>query len=70
MLQDIENIITDKLTLGLLSDIEIPGTFGQSGPELIFVFHPDDILEIEVFKEELQNRSKSIVVSDNDYKLK
>lgn len=72
LIQDIRNIIEDKIKLGLLYNFKISDNFGQSEPELIFVFHPDNNSQIQIadFTKELQNRHQLIIVDNNDYKLK
>ncbi len=69
LFQDVENIILDKQKLGLLSDFKIPRNLRKHIPGLIFVFHPDNDSEIQRFKIELKNRTRLILVSNNNYKL-
>lgn len=68
--QDVENIIGDKIQLGLIEDDNILNKISQEVPELIFVFHPKSNDDIASFKTELNNRKELIIVSDKDYKLK
>jgi len=68
--QDVENIIGDKIQLGLIEDDNILNKISQEVPKFIFVFHPKSKSEIASFKTELNNRKELIIVSDKDYKLK
>ncbi len=70
LIQDIKNIIEDKAALGLLNSLCLSEVYKQQEPELVFVFHPDNDSQIQEFSNELKNRHKLIVVSDNNYKLK
>lgn len=70
LFQDINNIVDDKVKLGLISNFKLSKNFTQNDPELIFVFHPENKFEINDFKRELKSRNKLIFVSDNDYKLR
>lgn len=70
LLRDIENIISDKRELGILSDFEKPINLSEVAPELIFIFHPDNPSEIEDFEKQLNKRCKLVCVSDVDYKLR
>jgi len=70
LIEDIRNIIKDKMQLGLLHKFQISENFGQLDPELIFVFHPDNSSQIADFTKELQNRHQLIIVDNNDFKLK
>ena len=69
LFRDVENIILDKQNLGLLYDFKIPSSLRKQDPELIFVFHPNKYSEIQEFKNELKNRTKLILVSNNNFKL-
>jgi hypothetical protein len=68
--QDVTSIILDKIRLGLIPNFELPQNLNHYSVEHIFVFHPDEPHEIEAFKQKLHGRTKLIIVSDNDYKLR
>ncbi len=72
LVKDIQNIIEDKIKLGIIDNFSFSDAFEKQDPELVFVFHPnpDNNSQIEQFSNELKNRHKLIVVSDNNYKLK
>ena len=70
LIRDIRNIVSDKVSLGLITNFELPEKLSDSEPEHIFVFHPDNNGQIENFEQELRGRSKLILVSDGDYKLR
>lgn len=67
--KDIRNIVEDKIKLGLIHNFEIPDSLGQTAPELVFVFHPDNNSQITDFKRELNDRHKLIIVNNKDYRL-
>jgi len=69
LINDIRNIVEDKRKLGLIHNFDIPGNLGQSAPELVFVFHPDNNSQITNFEKELNNRHKLIIVNSKDYRL-
>jgi hypothetical protein len=69
LIKDIENIVEDKIALGIIKNFNISDSYKQYDPELVFVFHPDDNSQIQEFSNELKNRYKLIIVSDNNYKL-
>lgn len=69
LIKDIKNIVEDKRKLGLLNNYELPESLGQSDPELVFVFHPENNSQITDFTRELKNRHKLIIVNNIDYKL-
>ena len=66
---DIRNIVEDKRKLGLIQNFDIPGNLGQTAPELVFVFHPDNTSQILTFEKELSNRHKLLIVNNKDYRL-
>jgi hypothetical protein len=70
LVKDIQNIIEDKIKLGIIDNFSFSDAFEKQNPELVFVFHPDTNSQIAEFSNELKNRHKLIVVSDNNYKLK
>ncbi len=70
LLKDIQNIIGDKKRLGIIDNFSYSDAFEKQVPELVFVFHPDTNSQIQEFSNELKNRHKLIIVSDNNYKLK
>ncbi len=70
LIKDIQNIIEDKTTLGLLKDLSFSYNFEKQNPELVFVFHPDNNSQIQEFSDELKNRYKLLIVKTNDFKLK
>jgi hypothetical protein len=70
LLRDIENIVSDKRELGILSDFNLPSNLGEVTPELIFILHPDNTSEIKDFEKELNLRCKLVCVSNVDYKLR
>lgn len=70
LFRDIENIVSDKKALGLITNFDIPSTMRQHEPELIFVFHPLKTTEIEQFEKELKNRKECVFVSGDNFKLK
>jgi len=70
LINDIKNIVEDKIKLGILKDFDIPGNLEQHNPELIFIFHPNNDSQIADFSKELRNRHKLIIVDINNYKLK
>jgi hypothetical protein len=69
LVRDIRNIVSEKLALGLISNYNLPNELLYNQPEHIFVFHPENTYEIEIFKRELQGRKKLILVSDDNYTL-
>ena len=69
LIKDIRNIIEDKTKLGVLDNFIFSDAFEKQYPELVFVFHPDTNSQIQKFINELKNRHKLIVVSDDNYKL-
>lgn len=70
LIKDIKNIIENKTELGILHNFSYSDSFEKQDPELVFVFHPDTISQIQKFSNELNNRYKLIIVNDNNYKLK
>ncbi len=72
LIKDIENIINDKKTMGLIENFDVPKNLGIQDPELIFVFHPDNASEKEQFYSKLFKQEKYyklIIVNNNNYKL-
>ena len=77
LVQDINNIIKDKTTLGILEKFDLSMDFEKHDPELVFVFHYNEISEIKAFEEILKKcprfnpvRHKLIIVSDDNCRLK
>jgi len=68
--KDVENMVSDKKKLGLITNFDIPATMQHHAPELIFVFHPLNPDETKSFKSILKNRKELILVSNDSYKLK
>ncbi len=69
LIKDIKNIIEDKTKLGILDNLSFSNVLEENDPELVFVFHPDTISQIQEFSNELKNRHKLIVVNDNNFKI-
>lgn len=71
LINDIKNIVEDKIALGLLKDFNFPEDYDEKcDPELIFAFHPDNSEQIKEFSNELNGRHKLIIVNSPNYKLK
>lgn len=68
--QDVKNIISDKIKLGLITNFDVPIGISKHEPELVFIFQPDHEVEVFEFESILEGRHKLIVVSDNDFKLR
>lgn len=78
LIDDINNILSNKKKLGLIDNFDIPANFSSDSTELIFVFEPvacnkDDYFKIyneEYKKSTSQKNYDTIFVSENNYKLK
>lgn len=77
LIMDIENIVSDKNTLGLIDNFDLPVTFTANDIDLIFVYEPvacDNDKYYKKYKTEhkksaSQREYETIYVSENNYKL-
>jgi hypothetical protein len=67
--QDVRSIISDKASLGLISDIKLNDVNFNSDIQFVFVFEPDKDGEEKIFNEILQGRYYSCIISSKSYKL-
>lgn len=69
LMKDIQNIIEDKSKLGILKNISIPNDLDKFEIEFVFLFHPNNNIEIDLLQSLLDNRYGLILISDDNYKL-
>jgi len=70
LINDIKNIVADKLELGIIKNFSLPENLEKSDIELVFVFDPDEESEISAFAKELNKRHELIIVGNGNYELK
>jgi hypothetical protein len=69
ILADIKSMVKDKIDLGLIEEVTISDELAENDPELVLIFHPENMSEIDSFRKFVPRKYEVVIVDERDYSL-